>query len=95
MRAIRLINEIKKQSMSKITTPFSGGCACGAIRYQSTAEPMVMLDCDRRQLQSRHGGHFGHLLDDRDDERHRSAHTDRIGHVLDRVDAALRGDVGE
>jgi len=26
--------------MSKITTPFSGGCACSAIRFESKAEPV-------------------------------------------------------
>jgi hypothetical protein len=27
--------------MSNISTPFSGGCACGAIRYQATAEQVL------------------------------------------------------
>src|SRR4029453_9370183 len=29
--------------MSKIPNTFTGGCACGAIRYESTAEPVLML----------------------------------------------------
>lgn len=37
-------------------TPFSGGCACGAIRYECTAEPMVMLQCHCRDCQRVTGG---------------------------------------
>jgi hypothetical protein len=39
-------------------TPFSGGCACGAIRYESTAEPMMMLHCHCRDCQRSSGGPF-------------------------------------
>jgi hypothetical protein len=43
--------------------PFSGGCACGAIRYECSAEPIVMGNCHCRdcQLERRRllGGHFG------------------------------------
>src|SRR5216110_1572714 len=44
--------------MTKITTPFSGGCACGAIRYESTAEPVLMLHCHCRDCQRASGGPF-------------------------------------
>src|SRR6266480_1429411 len=44
--------------MTKITTPFSGGCACRAIRYESTAEPMIMLHCHCRDCQRASGGPF-------------------------------------
>jgi hypothetical protein len=27
--------------------PFTGGCACGAIRYECTAEPISMFNCQR------------------------------------------------
>src|SRR4051812_18400957 len=39
-------------------TPFTGGCACGAIRYQSTAEPMLTLHCHCRDCQRASGGPF-------------------------------------
>jgi hypothetical protein len=32
-------------------TPFTGGCACGAIRYECSAEPMMMLHCHCRDCQ--------------------------------------------
>lgn len=32
-------------------TPFTGGCACGAIRYECSAEPLVMLHCHCRDCQ--------------------------------------------
>ena len=34
-----------------MTAPFTDGCAYGAIRYQSTAEPVVMLKCYCRNCQ--------------------------------------------
>jgi hypothetical protein len=44
--------------MSTIAIPFSGGCACGAIRYESTAEPVMMLHCHCRDCQQSSGGPF-------------------------------------
>lgn len=48
--------------MTKITTPFSGGCACGAIRYESTAEPVMMLNCHCRDCQRASGGPFSSFM---------------------------------
>jgi hypothetical protein len=48
--------------MSKITTPFSGGCACGEIRYECTAEPMMMLNCHCRDCQRSSGGPFSSFV---------------------------------
>ncbi|PWU15415.1 MAG: aldehyde-activating protein [Verrucomicrobia bacterium] len=39
-------------------TPFSGGCACGAIRYECTAEPVRMGQCHCRDCQRSSGGAF-------------------------------------
>ncbi|HEY1121507.1 MAG TPA: GFA family protein [Haloferula sp.] len=44
--------------MTTPTSPFSGGCACGAIRYESNAEPVVMLHCHCRDCQRASGGPF-------------------------------------
>jgi hypothetical protein len=30
---------------------FSGGCECGAIRYECSAEPIVMFNCHCRACQ--------------------------------------------
>ncbi len=38
--------------------PFSGGCACGAIRYECTAEPIHMSFCHCRNCQRATGGPF-------------------------------------
>ncbi len=35
---------------------FSGGCACGAIRYECSAEPLAMLSCHCRDCQRASGG---------------------------------------
>src|SRR3954465_12304714 len=43
-------------------TPFSGGCACGAIRYECTAEPVVMLHCHCRDCQRSSGGPFSSFV---------------------------------
>jgi len=38
--------------------PFTGGCACGAIRYECTAEPILMFKCHCRDCQHVTGGAF-------------------------------------
>ena len=39
-------------------TPFSGGCACRAVRYECTAEPLVAWKCHCRDCQRATGsGH--------------------------------------
>src|ERR1044071_1227830 len=48
--------------MSKMKTPFSGGWACGAIRYESTAEPVAMLHCHCRDCQRSSGGPFSSFV---------------------------------
>jgi hypothetical protein len=44
------------------TTLFSGGCACGAIRYQSTAKPVLMLHCHCRDCQQASGGPYSSFV---------------------------------
>ena len=41
-----------------MTTPFTGGCACGAIRYEVNADPIVMFNCHCRDCQKTSGGPF-------------------------------------
>ena len=48
--------------MTAITTPFSGGCACGAIRYESTSQPVMMLHCHCRDCQRSSGGPFSSFV---------------------------------
>jgi hypothetical protein len=38
--------------------PFTGGCSCGAIRYESTAEPIMMFKCHCRDCQQGTGSGF-------------------------------------
>ena len=45
-----------------MSEPYTGGCACGAIRYEISAEPVAMNDCQCRQCQRESGtGHASHL----------------------------------
>jgi Glutathione-dependent formaldehyde-activating enzyme len=37
---------------------FTGGCSCGAVRYECTAEPIMMLKCHCRDCQQVSGGGF-------------------------------------
>ena len=39
-------------------SPFSGGCACGAIRYACTAEPVFMGNCHCRDCQRATGSAY-------------------------------------
>lgn len=38
--------------------PFSGGCTCGAIRYECSSEPLAMLNCHCRDCQQSSGAPF-------------------------------------
>jgi hypothetical protein len=45
-----------------MSAPYTGGCACGAIRYEIADEPLVMNDCQCRDCQRRSGtGHGSYL----------------------------------
>jgi hypothetical protein len=48
--------------MNSITKPYFGGCACSAIRYESTAEPVAMLNCHCRDCQQSSGGPFSSFV---------------------------------
>ncbi|MEM7432066.1 MAG: GFA family protein [Pseudomonadota bacterium] len=39
-------------------TPYAGGCLCGAIRYQLTAEPMIVHACHCQRCQKRTGSPY-------------------------------------
>jgi hypothetical protein len=45
-----------------MTETYTGGCACGTIRYELRAEPMMTNDCHCRQCQRESGtGHGSYL----------------------------------
>ena len=56
-RARRLARDIVADSV-----PFSGGCACGAIRYEYTAEPITMFNCHCRDCQRATGTAFSAVV---------------------------------
>ncbi len=41
-----------------MAAPFSGGCACGAIRYECAAEPLYMGNCHCRDCQRATGSAY-------------------------------------
>ena len=41
-----------------MVTPFSGGCACGAIRYACASSPIAMINCHCRDCQRSSGAPF-------------------------------------
>jgi hypothetical protein len=45
-----------------MTALWSGGCACGAIRYECTAEPLFSLNCHCRDCQRETGSAFAPIL---------------------------------
>lgn len=42
--------------------PFTGGCRCGNVRYECTAEPIATLHCHCRDCQYASGGAFATVL---------------------------------
>ena len=38
-----------------MTKPYTGGCACGAIGYEASSEPIVDIHCQFRDYQKRSG----------------------------------------
>jgi hypothetical protein len=42
--------------MIRMKIPFNGGCVCGAIRYECSAEPIMMFKCHCRDCQQVTGG---------------------------------------
>lgn len=38
-----------------MSTPFSGGCVCGAVRYECAAEPIATINCHCRDCQKTSG----------------------------------------
>ena len=45
-----------------MSTDYTGGCACGAVRYQIAGQPIFMNDCQCRHCQQRSGtGHGSYL----------------------------------
>jgi hypothetical protein len=45
-----------------MTTPFTGGCMCGTIRYECSAEPLAMGNCHCRDCQQATGSAFASTL---------------------------------
>lgn len=41
-----------------MTVSFSGGCACGDVRYECSSEPLAMLNCHCRDCQRSSGAPF-------------------------------------
>jgi hypothetical protein len=46
----------------EIRVPFTGGCACGSIRYECSERPVAMLNCHCRDCQRASGGPFSSVL---------------------------------
>jgi hypothetical protein len=40
----------------------SGGCACGAVRYETEADPVVMLNCHCRDCQQASGSAYAAIM---------------------------------
>ncbi len=45
-----------------MATSFSGGCACGAIRYECSADPIMSANCHCRDCQRESGGAFAAVV---------------------------------
>jgi hypothetical protein len=46
----------------KVSVPFFGGCACGAVRYECSAAPVRMVRCHCRDCQQTSGSGYSATL---------------------------------
>jgi len=81
-----------------MSTAYTGGCACGAIRYEISDEPLVESDCQCRDCQRKSGTGHGSYLTFADRRRVKLAgeatHWDIVGdsgNVKTRLLPDLRG----
>src|SRR6478672_9160057 len=51
-----------REDRAKGPVPFTGGCACGAIRHECDAEPLGMHNCHCRDCQRASGGPFSPVV---------------------------------
>jgi len=68
-----------------MTLPFSGGCACGAVRYECTGEPILAMNCHCRDCQRASGSAYASAL-------FVAAESFRITHGELRYHVVTRGD---
>jgi hypothetical protein len=65
-----------------MSKPYTGGCACGAIRYEVADEPMVQSDCQCHDCQRMSGTGHGSYLTFPDSQRvtfkGRATHWDKV-----------------
>lgn len=45
-----------------MATPFTGGCMCGAVRYECSAEPVMTANCHCRDCQRATGGAYASVF---------------------------------
>ena len=45
-----------------MATPFTGGCMCGAVRYECAAEPAMTANCHCRDCQRATGGAYASVF---------------------------------
>lgn len=45
-----------------MTQAFAGGCACGAIRYEATGDPTVLVNCHCRNCQRAGGSAYAPVI---------------------------------
>ena len=53
--------ELWEKVMSALQN-FSGGCACGAVHYETTVDPVLMLNCHCRDCQQASGSAYAPLV---------------------------------
>ena len=77
----------------RMKIPFTGGCVCGAVRYECSAEPIMTLKCHCRDCQQVTGGAlvFAARQETGDESAHAREGLASFRVALQRVDEAVDG----
>lgn len=79
-RAGRVPSDTSRNGRGTMVQRLSGGCACGAVRYETDADPIVMLNCHCSDCRKASGSGYAAIVIVRKDslQRHGEARFHKV-----------------